>query len=116
MALEPALKHPQDSSVNQAGVIRRSRRANPLKVDNIDLLNTRWYLSRLASMQPAEIVWRARSAATLPLDWALSKRQSAVPAPRWTSLCPASYPVQLHNSGVPMESVRVFDLEFPLGF
>src|SRR6266567_2352074 len=111
MALEPALKHPQGSSLNGAGGSRPSRRANPLKVDNIDFLNTRWYLSRLASMQPAEIVWRACSAARLPLDWALSKRKSAVPAPRWTPLRPASYPVQLHNSGAPMEGIRIFDLE-----
>jgi hypothetical protein len=67
-------------------------------------------------MQPAEIVWRARSAATLPLDWALSKRKSTVPAPRWTPLRGESYPVHLHNSGAPMECIRVFDLEFPAGF
>jgi hypothetical protein len=116
MALEPVLKHPQSSSVNQARVSVSPRRARPLKVDNIDLLNTRWYLSRLASMQPAEIVWRVRSAARLPLDWALSKRKPAVPAPRWTPLRSASYPVQLHNRGAAMESIQVFDLEFPVGF
>src|ERR1700684_276441 len=76
----------------------------------------RWYLSRLASMGPAEIVWRARSAAMLPLDWARCKSKAAVPAPRWTPLRAASYPVQLYNSGTPMEYIRVFDLEFPLGF
>jgi hypothetical protein len=76
----------------------------------------RWYLSRLASMQPAEIAWRARSAAALPLDWAEWKRQPAVPAPRWTPLNPALYPVYLHNAGAAMERIRVFDLEFPLGF
>jgi hypothetical protein len=102
--------------VNQARVSVPPRRGRPLKVDNIDLLNTRWYLSRLASMQPAEIVWRARSAARLPLDWALSKRKPAVPKPRWTPLRAASYPVQLHNSGAAMESIQVFDLEFPVGF
>jgi len=76
----------------------------------------RWYLSRLASMQPAEVFWRVRSAAMLPLDWAQWKRQPAVPAPRWTSLDSASYPVRLHQSGEALEHIRVFDLEFPLGF
>jgi len=116
MAFEPMLTHPQGSSVTQADVSRPSRRGRRLKVDNIDFLNARWYLSRLASMQPAEIVWRARSAASLPLDWALSKRKPAVPTPGWTPLRPASYPLQLHDSGAPMESIHVFDLEFPLGF
>src|SRR5260370_7293659 len=85
-------------------------------MENIDISNTRWYLSRLASMEPAEIVWRARAAARLPLDWALSKKKTAAPAPRWTPLQAASYPAQLHNSGSPMESIHVFDLEFPMGF
>jgi hypothetical protein len=76
----------------------------------------RWYWSRLASMGPAEIVWRARSAAMLPLDWARSKRTPAVPAAHWTPLRPASYPVQLHVGSAPMEGIHVFDLEFPLGF
>ena len=67
-------------------------------------------------MEPAEIVWRARSAASLPLDWALAKRKPSAPAPRWAVLRPASYPVQLHNGGAAMESIHVFDLEFPLGF
>jgi hypothetical protein len=84
--------------------------------DNIDLLNTRWYLSRLASMQPAEIVWRARSAAMLPLDWAHWKSQPTVPEARWTPLRSASYPLQLHNGTAPMDHFHVFDLEFPLGF
>jgi uncharacterized heparinase superfamily protein len=76
----------------------------------------RWYLSRLASMQPAEIAWRARSAATLPLDWADWKRQPSVPAPRWTPLNPESYPVSPHNGGAAIEKLHVFDLEFPLGY
>ncbi len=75
-----------------------------------------WYLSRLASMRPAEIVWRARAAAKLPVDWAQWKRTPAVPAARWTPFHAASYPVQLGDGGEPMESIHVFDLEFPLGF
>lgn len=85
-------------------------------MDNVEISSTRWYWSRLASMQPAEIVWRARSAASLPLDWALSKTKPAALAPRWTPLQPDAYPVQLHDSGAPMESIRIFDLEFPMGF
>src|SRR5260370_36907964 len=85
-------------------------------MENIDISYTRWYVRRLAYMEPAEIVWRARAAARLPLDCALSKKKTAVPAPRWTPLQPASYPAQLHNSGSPMESIHVFDLEFPMGF
>ena len=77
---------------------------------------TRWYFSRLASMGLAEIMWRTRSAAMVPLDWARYKTKAAVPAARWTPLCPASYPIQLCDCGAPMKHIRVFDLEFPLGF
>ena len=76
----------------------------------------RWYLSRLASMGPAEIVWRARSAAKLPRDWAHWKKAPVVPAPHWSPLRARTYPVQLHAGGAPMERIPVFDLEFPLGF
>ena len=79
-------------------------------------LDMRWYLSRLASMGMPEMIWRARSAATLPLDWARCKRKVEVPGPRWTPLSAASYPVRLHGSGAPIESIRIFDLQFPLGF
>jgi len=78
--------------------------------------NLRWYLSRLTSMQPAEIVWRARTAATLPLDWAQWKRQSPTPEPRWRPFDAASYPIKLHSNGAPTEHIPIFDLEFPLGF
>ena len=91
-------------------------RSKTRKGDNIKLSNARWYLSRLASMQPAEIVWRARSAAALPWDWASWKKKPAVPAPCWMPLSAASYPVQLHNNGTAMESIHLFDLEFPVGF
>jgi Heparinase II/III-like protein/Heparinase II/III N-terminus len=84
--------------------------------DPIAPVNARWYLSRLASMQPAEIVWRARSAAMLPLDWAQWKNQPAVPVPSWAPLNPASYPVKLHQSGTTIDRIRIFDLEFPIGF
>jgi hypothetical protein len=87
-----------------------------LNGDTINLVTMRWYLSRLASMGPAEMVWRARSAAMLPVDWARSKRTPAVPAPQWTPLRPASYPVQLHDGDAPVERIHIFDLEFPLGF
>lgn len=67
-------------------------------------------------MQPAEIIWRARSAATLPLDWAQWKRQPAVPTPSWRPLDPATYPVRLHSGSRKMDQIRIFDLSFPLGF
>jgi hypothetical protein len=76
----------------------------------------RWYLSRLASMGPAEIVWRVRSSATLPRDWAHWKNHPGVPAARWSPLRAGSYPVRLHDGAAPMEHIQVFDLEFPLGF
>jgi Heparinase II/III-like protein/Heparinase II/III N-terminus len=100
----------------QMTVARPPERSKRLKGDKISLSTTRWYLSRLASMEPAEIIWRARAAAMLPVDWARWKKSPAVPSPRWTPLDAASYPVHLHNSGVRMESIHVFDLEFPLGF
>ena len=76
----------------------------------------RWYLARLASMEPAEIIWRAGSAAMLPRDWAHWKKAPTVPAARWSPLCAGSYPVKLDDGGPPMERIPVFDLEFPLGF
>lgn len=86
------------------------------KAANSDSRALRWYLSRLASMQPSEIGWRVRSVATLPLDWVRCKMNAAAPAPRWTPLDPTSYPVKRHNSAAPMEGIQVFDLEFPMGF
>jgi Heparinase II/III-like protein/Heparinase II/III N-terminus len=67
-------------------------------------------------MQPAEIVWRARSAAMLPRDWAHWKKTPTVPAPHWKLLNSGSYPVTQDANGAPMERIPVFDLEFPLGF
>lgn len=118
MPIEPVLAERQTSAASEASTaVPQALGKDPASNgDDSGLVKVRWYLSRLASMQPAEIVWRARSAATLPLDWAEWKKQPAVPAPRWTRLDPASYPVQLHRSGVPMESIHVFDLEFPVGF
>jgi hypothetical protein len=75
-----------------------------------------WYLSRLASMRPAEIAWRVRSSTTVPLDWAHSKAQPSTPTADWTPLRPESYPIRGHASGPSMEQIRVFDLKFPLGF
>ena len=75
-----------------------------------------WYLSRLGSMRTPEIAWRARSSATLPLDWARSRAQTATPAPHWAPLRAAAYPIQLHACGVSMDHIAVFGLKFPLGF
>ena len=101
-----------------AKVESRSEGTLPSRTDApTDLMTTvSWYLSRLASMPPAEIAWRARSSATLPFDWARSKAQPGTPAPDWTPLRAASYPVQMHAGDALMEHIRVFDLEFPLGF
>jgi hypothetical protein len=67
-------------------------------------------------MRPAEIAWRARSSATLPLDWARSKAQPATPTPQWTPQRAASYPIQMNAWGAAMKHICVFDLKFPLGF
>ena len=75
-----------------------------------------WYLSRLASMGPAEIVWRMRSAACLPVDWARYKIGATAPAPRWLPFTATSYPVRLHDCGSAMERIQILDLEFPVGF
>jgi hypothetical protein len=106
------MKQLQDSPTNEHAIHSQ----DAFRGANIDLLKARWYWSRLASMQPAEILWRARAAATLPLDWAQWKNQPAVPAPKWTPLDPASYPVKLHTGPARMEHIRIFDLEFPVGF
>src|ERR1035441_1711259 len=75
-----------------------------------------WYLSRLASMGPAEILWRGRMATVQPLDWARFKIGATAPAPRWALFTATSYPVRLHDCGSAMEHVRIFDLEFPVDF
>src|SRR5579863_5525935 len=103
------------SNVSTVAAESRLKSRQP-KGSRIDPGKARWYLSRLASMQPAEIVWRARSAAMLPLDWAQWKNQPAVPVPSWAPLNPASYPVKLHQSGTTIDRIRIFDLEFPVGF
>jgi len=76
----------------------------------------RWYLSRLASMQPAEVAWRARSAVAMPIDWARWKMQTRAPQPNWREFQPETYPVKLHSRGATMDQIRIFDLEFPVGF
>jgi Heparinase II/III-like protein/Heparinase II/III N-terminus len=110
---EPAQTLSRDRSVdeNQASMAEPSPKNREIRAGKL-----RWYLSRLASMQPAEIAWRARSAATLPLDWANWKRKASAPAPQWTPINPETYPVSPHNTGVAMEKIHIFDLEFPLGF
>ena len=117
MAIETVLKNrrstPPDRESSQAIGARDGRAPEG---DNIFLERIRWYVSRLASMQPAEVAWRARSAATLPADWARWKSQPAVPPPRWVPLQAGSYPVKLHSGGAPMEHIHVFDLEFPLRY
>jgi Heparinase II/III-like protein/Heparinase II/III N-terminus len=113
------LDHPQEASRRRLRSERDEGASAPNSVPvggNIDLGKARWYWSRLASMQPAEMVWRARSAARLPLDWAQWKNQPAVPAPKWAPLNPASYPVNLHTSSARMEQIHAFDLKFPVGF
>jgi len=75
-----------------------------------------WYLSRLASMGPAEILWRGRLATMLPLDWTRQKLGATAPAPHWTLFTATSYPVSLHDCGSEMERIQIFDLEFPVEF
>ena len=75
-----------------------------------------WYLSRLASMGPAEIAWRMLSAACLPVDWTQYKIGGAVPAPCGAPFAATTYPVRLHDYGCAMERIQIFDLEFPIDF
>ncbi len=114
MPVEPVLTRPRMSAAN--GVVTRTPGDRTSTPDKGGLAKMRWYLSRLASMRPAEVAWRARSAATLPVDWARWKRQPAAPTTRWMPLQSGSYPVKLHSYGAPIEHIHVFDLEFPLGF
>jgi hypothetical protein len=106
------------SSVNNAQVVGTETlgRGRAPKGDTINLVTLRWYWSRLASMGPAEMMWRARSAAMLPRDWAHWKKTPAVPAPSWKPLNTASYPIHLDDGGPAMERIHVFDLELPLEF
>jgi hypothetical protein len=117
MAPETVLRHRRSTAPGGASrLTTAARETKTPKGDNIPLAKVRWYLSRLASMQPAEVVWRAGSAATLPVDWARWKRQPTVPTARWMPLRSGCYPVKLHSCGATMEHIHVFDLEFPLGF
>lgn len=79
-------------------------------------LSFRWYLSRLRSMSLAEVAWRARSAAGMPIDWIHSQCKPSVPPPDWKPLDAASYPVKIFSSASPVEKIHLFDLQFPLGF
>lgn len=117
MALETVVRHRSSTAPGSGnGPTVTVREAEARGGDNSPLAKVRWYLFRLASMQPAEVAWRARSAATLPVDWARWKRQPAVPVARWMPPHADSYPVKLHSAGAPMEHMHLFDLEFPLGF
>jgi hypothetical protein len=116
MSPEPVLIEPENTSSDlraSAAAPFRSRESDGPKSG---FQKTRWYLSRLASMQPAEIAWRARSAATIPLDWAHWKRQTQAPDPDWNEFRPESYAVKLHSKGAPVGRFHIFDLEFPVGF
>ena len=73
-----------------------------------------WYVSRLASMEPAEILWRGRSATMLPFDWVWYKIGATVPTPNWAPHSAKSYPIGLHDRGSAMEYVHIFDLDFPV--
>jgi Heparinase II/III-like protein/Heparinase II/III N-terminus len=74
-----------------------------------------WYLSRLASMAPAEIIWRARNAVRKPLDWArLEQAEIRVPAPNIGRLF--DYPVCVHADAAAINAISFFDLEFPPDF
>jgi hypothetical protein len=64
----------------------------------------------------AEIVWRLRTAASLPLDWARCKVGATAPAPRWAPFTAAIYPVRFHDCGPTIQCARIFDLEFPVDF
>ena len=67
-------------------------------------------------MQPAEMVWRAHQAMRLPLSWAQARDvETRISPPDLTGL-QIDYPVRLHSDGGPIESISIFDLEFPNGF
>jgi hypothetical protein len=65
-------------------------------------------------MSPAEIVWRAGFAARIPFEW-LNSEYSRSPV-RESAETPNTYPVREHNCGGSIDCVRIFDLEFPVGY
>jgi hypothetical protein len=67
-------------------------------------------------MRPAEIVWRARSAASLPVDWIQFKTGGTVAAPHYEPFTTAAYPIRRHGSGSAMEHIDIFDCHFPVDF
>lgn len=77
------------------------------------LPKARWYLSRLAAMQLPELLWRARSAAKIPINWIRWKVQPSAPTARWSEFRQELYPVRLHAAGPAIRGIRIFDLEFP---
>ena len=86
------------------------------KKTGILLQKARWYLSRLATMRSSEILWRTRRAAQLPADWLRWRMHRPAPNPDWSEFRQASYPFRLHSGGTPMHKIRIFDIEFPIGF
>lgn len=76
-----------------------------------------WYLHRLASMPPGEILWRTRTAARMPLDWAESHSKTLTTTPpSHNGEGQQSYPICTQAKGDPISAIRIFDLEFPLGY
>jgi hypothetical protein len=73
-----------------------------------------WYLHRLASMSAEEILWRARTAARLPFDWAEAHSNLAVP-PASAAKGQQRYPICANARGEPNFATQIFDLAFPLG-
>jgi len=75
-----------------------------------------WYLHRLASMPPGEILWRTRTAARMPLDWAESHSKTLTTIPHsHYSEGQRSYPICVQPKGDPISAIKIFDLEFPVG-
>lgn len=86
-----------------------------------------WYRNRLRQMEPREILWRATTAARVPLDYLRSVTgiSSTVDQPAYSWWNDASYPISLlplpdRTAGglppVPLPGIRIFDLEFPASF
>ncbi len=75
-----------------------------------------WHLRRLACMPAGEVLSRVKTAAQLPRDWIGFHTGGPPSVPGKIDEIPTPFPFQADASGVRVDRVSIFDLEFPAGF
>ncbi|WP_148210185.1 heparinase II/III family protein [Candidatus Korobacter versatilis] len=75
-----------------------------------------WYFARMRQMGPAEVLYRTRQAANVPIDYLGKGQRAQFQAPHGEWWSPRKYPVTFNRAGASFEKIRIFDLEFPADF